>query len=376
MYKGIFGGLLLCIFSIGLVAEAATVMRTDEVVSVANDQSVAANFYAAGNVVTISGEMGGDVLVAGDTVTINGTVTDDVFAAGRSVSVNGEIGDDVRVIANDVVIDGTISGSLTVVGRQVKILSTATISGDVIVFVNDFIQDGTIGGQILGTITNARLNGVTTGDVNITTYNLTLGERAALAGQLSYISQQEYTRHPNASVAGSIARNDPVRPTTDLMGAWRVIAISIFMLLFGTLTLYVVLKRRVTYLATAVLSQPFWRSALIGFAVLVTTPFVISLLLVSMIGSLVGILVLILFIGLLIVSGMLLPVVTGALLATAVRQTMETAFLMWLLLAAVFLIAVLPLPVVGPIVGLTLLLITIGTVVRQAYFWVHRDTIS
>jgi len=374
MYKYVFFLAVIGVMAFATVTEAATVMRSGEVVSVANDQAVEANFYAWGSVITISGEMGGDVVIAGDTLTINGKVTDDVLAAGRTVSIGGEIGNDIRVAANDIVIDGTITGSVTVVGRQVKILSTATITGDVIIFATDLIHDGTIQGQLLGTIGRARINGPIVGDVSITTNILTVGERAEMGGALTYVSTRDYTRHPDATVAGAVVRNDPVLQT-NLGDAWRMLAIGIFMILFGTMTLFIVLRRRVMQFAPSVLALPFWRSALLGFGVLITTPFVISVLLVSVIGAPVGVLVLVLYSALLMVALLLLPVAAGSLLSVAVKQNMQKAFLLWLLIAAVFLIVVLPVPVAGPVLGLTLFLITLGTIVRQVYGWVQRDTV-
>ncbi len=356
-----------------LPVEAATVMRSGSAVSVANDQVVSANFYAWGNTVTVSGDMEGDVVVAGGTVTINGNVADDVLVLGGTVTVSGDVSDDVRILGGEVIIEGSVAGNVTVFGGRLKLLSNATIAGDVVIYANDAMLEGVIGGQVLGSINNLRINGTVTGAVDVTVTNVVLGDRAKLESSLVYVSQNDIVRATNASVVGEITRNDPPTQTSQ-QDMYRVVAMMFLMVLFGTLTTYLILRRRVTYFAEVITERPFWKAALVGFACLVTTPFVVAILMASVLGMLVAILILFMLIMLLIVTILLLPVTIGSLLALMLGRHMAEAFLLWVLAGVMTLVALTFLPFVGPLLLVTSIFMTLGTLVMLIARWLSKES--
>lgn len=371
----IFGFFALVLLLSAGSAEAGTVLRSGSAVSVANDQSVEDNFYAWGNSVTVSGDMAGDVVLAGGTVTVNGTVAHDVLTAGGTVTISGEIGDDVRIAAGDAIIDGNIVGNVTVFGGRVKILSTATIGGDVIIYGGDAILEGAIAGQVLGTVSTLRINGPVDGAVNVTVASLNLGERAVIGGNLVYVSQLELVRAADATIAGQITRNDPPVVGTQ-RDAYRVTAMVLLMVLFSTLSLYLVNRTRVMAFSRQVLEQPLWRSVLVGFAVLITTPFVVGLLIASVLGIFVGLVLFVFFILLLLLSVVMLPVTVGSLLAVISRNDITKMFLLWLIAGAGVLLILTPLMVVGPVMLLTFIFITLGTLTLNITKWLLRDNLA
>lgn len=363
-------------FGVGSVtAEASTVIRSGPVVSVANDQIVEENFYAWSNMVTISGEMAGDVVVAGGTVTVNGQVAHDILAAGGTVNISGEVGDDVRVVAGEVLIEGDIVGSLTVLGGSVKLLSDSTVAGDVVVYGGDVILEGVVEGQLLGTVNTLRLNGEIGGDIDISVDTLTLGDRAVLAGNLTYVSQTDLVRAANASISGQITRNDPVS-SVGLDDFLQFIAITAIMILFGTLTLFLVARQRVFFFSEKVLQQPLWLSVLIGMAVFITVPFIVGLLLISTLGALVGVVTFMLYGLLLLISVMLLPVTIGSLMATVFQAKMQKMFLLWIVAGTGVLMSFPFLSLVGLILFLTFLFISFGVLAQSIFFWLVRDSIK
>jgi len=372
MKQHIVAGLFL--FSIFAVpAEAATVMRSGPAVSVANDQVVAANFYAWGNTVTVSGDMGGDVVVAGGTVTINGIVAGDVLVAGGTVTISGDVADDVRILGGEVIIEGAISGNVSVFGGRLKLLSNATVAGDVVIYANDAMLEGVIGGQVLGSINKLRINGAVAGVVDVTTTNLVLGDRAKLQSTMTYVSQNDFIRATNASVEGEILRNDPPIQTTR-QDTYRLTAMIFLMILFGTLTCYLVFRRRVTHFAEVVTEGQFWKAALLGFACLVTVPFVVVILMASMLGVLVAVLILLMFILLLIGTILLLPVTIGALLSTIFKRHMSESFVLWILAGTMVLVALMIIPFIGPILLVTCILITFGTLITLIVRWLAIES--
>src|SRR3989344_5008966 len=152
-----FATLLVVILAIPSVALASSVMRTGEAVSVAADQAVEGDFYGLGNDVTVAGEVQGDLVV--------------------------------------------LAGTL-------KVLSTAKISGDILFFGTDAEISGEVGKSIFGTSERMRVEGVVSGDIDVKTGTLTLGERADITGMVKYASSNEIVRAQNARVAGQVIQNE------------------------------------------------------------------------------------------------------------------------------------------------------------------------
>jgi hypothetical protein len=363
--------LFLFLFSFS-TAEASTVLRSGSAVSVANDQAVEANFYAWGNSVSISGEMLGDVIVAGGTVTVNGSVEDDVFALGGTVSISGKINNDVRVIGGDVIIEGTILGNLSVVGGRVKLLSNAQVEGDVVLYATDVILEGEIKGKVMGTASTLRLNGVINNLVDVNVNSLTVGERAVISGGITYVSQSEIVRAMNATIKGDVVRNDPVHETSGI-GSIQSIIVIILMILFGTLSFYLIVKTKLLMFASKITQLQMWKPALIGIAVFISTPFMIGLLIASMLGTFVGVLLLLKLFTLALVTIVMLPIVFGSFLSFLFKYDMSEKFLLWTFAGALLLLILIVLPYIGMILISATFFITFGMLIQQILNWIIDD---
>src|SRR5476649_1675770 len=67
-------------------------------VTLAKGDNRTGTFYAAGQTVTVDGNVDGDVVCAGQSVIINGSVNGDVLCAGQEVTINGSVSGSVRVV--------------------------------------------------------------------------------------------------------------------------------------------------------------------------------------------------------------------------------------------------------------------------------------
>jgi hypothetical protein len=132
------------------------------------ESSVAGAAVLAAGRAEISGDVEGDVILAGGKVDLGGGVGDDLRAAGGDVQVTGfvidqaaiaggtvtigpgsaiggrtwiaagnlemagQIGDDLRVVAGTVVISGRVAGNVEVAAREIRVEPGAVIGGDLI----------------------------------------------------------------------------------------------------------------------------------------------------------------------------------------------------------------------------------------------------
>ncbi len=362
---------LACIITILLApvsVQAETVLRISDSVSLSDDQIVNGDFYGATGIsgaVSLSGTIAGDAVVVGGTVTTNGVIEGDLFALSGSSQVHASVTDDVRVIAGEVTIAEYVGGDVFVIAGRLEVLSTARIEGNVFFYGGDGEINGFVGGSIFGTSEYLRIDGPVGGDVEVVTaQSLVIGGRADIAGNISYSSNNELTRAQNAVVVGEIIStakfSDPISPQTAL--------IPFLMFAFVTLVMYILVRKHVHALVT-MNSRSFAQYGLIGLAAFFVLPPLIVLLFISLLGSLVGVVLLIAMLLLYVVALTLLAIFAGALINKLLVKSNDITLLSTL--AGIVLVEVVSLvPVLGPATLFGLFAVLVGFLLHKVYRFV------
>ncbi len=340
---------------------ADTVIRTGETVSIDSDQRVDGDFYSAASILNLSGEVTEDMSVVGGKITLNGNVGKDALLLGGSVDVHGSVGDDLRIVGGDVILAEPVTGDVFVIARSITILDTASIGGDLVVYGADVEVSGSVGGDIMGNVETLRIDAPVKGAIDITVLQLTVGDRADVAGTLRYVSTEALTRSPNAKISGEITRNDPVEDKTNLPGAKSVL-ISVLMVLFSALVLYLVARKTLTAIVDRALVRGI-RPVATGFITLFAAPVIIVILTVSVLGTLVGITALAAYLFAVLLAAVSTAAVLGQLIVKLYKKELSplSPLALCIGVAAMTLLAVLP--VVGPIALVALFMITLGALV-------------
>ena len=192
---------------------------------------------------------------------------------------------------------------------------------------------------------------------------LTLGEKAAIEGSVLYSSRNLITQALGASIAGDLLRNDPVAGSVDNESLFNALTPAL-MILFATLAWY--LLSRKTLSAVAIRPQTHsLRSVLAGSAVVFLTPLLISLLLLSMIGALVGIVLFLFYLLVLILSVAASTAIMGRFAFQLFRAESELA-LPAVLLGAVLTTFCFYLPLIGGLILISVYVLAVGSIVDQA----------
>lgn len=359
----IFSAVLLLACGVTLTAEARSVVRFGEDITVADKQEAEGDFYGIGSVANISGTVAGDAHVVAGRVSIRGSVASDTLAIGVVTTVDGEVGDDLRVIGDDVTIAGHVHGDLLVIARTLTILKEAKVDGDVIFFGQNGTISGEIGNDVFGRVTALRLDGKVAGAVEVSVGDLTLGDKASIAGTIQYESDEEIVRAPNATVAGEIIRQDPpaVPQTTAMRGIFSIFAT----LIFATGVWYLLLRRSLEVIGSRSVQRPL-RAGLIGLSVLFSVPFLVGALFLSQLGIFAGVLLLVFYIFSLGVSAIAAVAVVGESIRTWVAPKMAFG-VWWLLAGALVLTSLLALPPLFLVIPLAALLIALGAFCEYLY---------
>jgi cytoskeletal protein CcmA (bactofilin family) len=359
-----FEVLIACAFMLAVpftALEAETVLRTGETVSVSEEQSVVGDFYVAAGISTISGKVEGDLLAVAGKTTINGEVTGDVLILGGNVDVHGTVGDDVRVVGGEVIIAEPVAGDIFVFGGTVQILSTASVGGDVLIYGANVEIAGTVAGDVLGSYKNLRLAGAVGGDVSVTAETLSLGDSAVVTGNLTYVSETLVNRSANAQVNGNVVRNDAPVGEEVKQGVqhWLV---PILILVFTTLVWFLFSRKTLQKAVDTALSyKP--RPLLMGISTIILLPIVSLILFVTVLGSLLGLVLLLSYITLIALSVIATPAVLGQLVMKIFNQSVVEMTLVSIGAGILLLILSFLIPLLGFLVVIATLVVTFGALV-------------
>lgn len=211
---------------------------------------------AAGNSLTLGGEVAQDIQAAGFSVDVEATAAGDLFVAGATVTVRANVGED-----------------LSAAGFTVRTSPSAVISGNARLAGGTVTIEGPVRGALTVAAGEVILNAPISGDAWITAQSISFGADAAVAGEFRYatpdeISIPERVVAPERVVFERLDRSEmlraaretweqaeyPVLPTAMSLFAGFVVTLAFFILLGATFLAFA--PRQVQRLRVATLAQP------------------------------------------------------------------------------------------------------------------------
>ncbi len=340
--------------------EAETVLRSGDMISIGQDQLIEGDLYTAANIINISGQVEEDLLAAGAEVNINGQIGEDVLIIGGDVDIHGTVGDDLRVLGGTVILAEPVLGDVFVIGGTVQVLPTASITGDLAVIGGSVDIAGPVEGRVLGWVETLRIDSDVHGDVDVTAAELTLGDKANIAGNVKYVSHTQLVRSQSATVGGDVVRNDPVVEET--YDSPLSVALPLLVLIFSVALWYLLSRRLLQRVVNRALI-PQIRISLIGGLGFILAPFAISILLVSMLGSLVGMIMLALYFLFAVAAIIAMPAVLGQFVFIVSKNETSPVSLLTLMVGVLLVGLCLFVPILGPIIIIGFFVLTFGALV-------------
>lgn len=343
---------------------AGPVVRAGETISIDGTQVVDGDLYVAGSNVSISGKSNQDAFVVGMEVTINNSTEHDLTLISGTAQIHGDVGDDLRVLGGSVVIASHVKGDVVVMGGSLDILSTASIDGDVLFWGTNMTIEAPIKGNIHGNAENVRINGLVEGGVDFTaSQSLVLGDKADIQGDVSYRSGSEITRAQGAVVSGVVQKVGEVDVVTQ--SHYNSDILFFIMVLFAAFIVYVLAPSIVQRFVRDT-DDHLGMHGLIGLGVLIATPFISVLLMISIVGFIAGIALLIAYVSLVSISGILGVIGLGKFIQVLLFKNKEVWFLTPIL--GVVTCALLSfVPVIGGLTLLGIVSISLGILVQRGY---------
>lgn len=297
MFRTFFIYLVLLISSFFLLVSTtyAAQMESGETVVLSKDVVIEDNYFVAGETVTISGTILGDLYVAGGTVNIEGVVEGDLYIAGGRVDIRGSVGEDVIVAGGQISISGDVIDDVTAVGGSIAIADSAVIGDSVVAAGGDITIFSPIPGSATFAAGNVEIANTIEGDVVAAVGNLTLTPNGSITGDVTYYSENEINIPQDATVSGDILRKEPPQykekmeqDVEDVKNTARgaSMTLKIINLISALLVGFLVIHFFPKYVGhvTARVSGSPWQSVGVGLLFLFILPIVIILLFVTVIG--------------------------------------------------------------------------------------------
>lgn len=249
---------------------------------IGEDVVQAEDVYVAASTATIDGVVDGDLVIATGSLSIGGTVTGDVLVAARgTVSITGTIEGSLRGIARRVVVDGGVDHDVAIVAGGIDI--GGGVGRDVIGFGATTTIDGRVGRDVLGRYWSLDVEGAVGRDVEVTVDRITLGEPAAVDGDVVYQAGRDVQVVQGATVDGQVIEIPAGMPFFASVVLQVALLLGFIGYLVGGIAILWLFKRT-SHAAVATAAAAPLRSLGIGATAIVAIPAAVLVLAATLVG--------------------------------------------------------------------------------------------
>lgn len=327
------------------------------------------DLYVAGGEIQVDAVVEGDVTAAGGDVVVERVVKGDVIAAGGTVTISAEVWDDIRAAGGDVTVSGSVGDDAILAGGSVRLLSGSSVGGRAWLAGGDLEVAGGITKELKAAGGRITISGEIDGDVELRAESISILPSARISGNFKYSSPNAADIAEGAQILGQVTREPYEEERFGPLGGIAGSAVFFVSLALAGIVLYLLFPRFSVAAATIIREAPL-KSLGLGLALLVTAPFAVLLLMVSVIG-----IPLALVLAALYCVALLVGFLTAALFVGDAgfrllqrKEEMSRGERLLSLAGALLLIFILKLiPIVGGVVVFALLLFGLGALTLQTY---------
>jgi hypothetical protein len=278
-----------------LVPQPVPVVAQSSASSVVREGPIDHDVYLGGSSVALRGPVDGDAVLAGGQVATDGEISGSVLAAGGTVDIRGTVKRSVRIAGGDVTAAAQVGRDLTAAGGTVTLSRDSHVTGDVWIAAAHAAVNGAIGKNLDVIGANIAISGTIEGDAHLRGRWITIGPNAVIHGHLSYESDTEASIASGAHIDGGVTRGDWETPrqagaVMTVVGYAAKIVLAIALLAAGLL--FILVFPGYSLNAARLIGLRPLASLGLGFALLIATPVAVIIAMVSMLGAILGLVVL------------------------------------------------------------------------------------
>lgn len=353
---------LICVLVLPITALAANI-QSDKSLNITEQQK---NSYLFGSTVNVRAETKGDLTVFANDIFVDEKVERNIIAGGTTVRINAPIEQNAKIFAATANFDEKVGEDLIVFSGNFTSAKDSYIGDDLIVFGGSVTLNGTVGKNTKIYASDVVLNGKFSSDVEIKAEKITVSEDTEISGKLKYFSKNTANISSNAKI-GEIEFNEQnykfIFGEKDGATIFSNFVISLLGLIILTLIISALLPKFSTE-STTIAYEQSGKSALLGFAYIVLTPFAIGLLMITLIGASAAFALMSVYIASFFAAGAIAIMLTGNLIMGIVKKPSKkmtwimvtTGSLLYLLIGLI--------PVFGWFIKLALVIISMGAIIQ------------
>lgn len=366
---------IVAIFTLLLVlspAANASDFRSGDRLVIAKDQVINDDLYFAGSSITVDGTINGDLIAAGGEIRVSGTVNGSLLAAGGSITVTGSVTDDIRAAGGNIIIDGSAGDNILVFGGNLALGKNARVNRDLTVGAGSAAIDGTVNGNLNGGASNMELDGSVAGNVTVNIDDrLRVLPGAKIGGNL------EYTSPRPAEISGTVSgktlyTQSPERRERSFLSGLAGEVLSYLWLLLVGIVFLIAAPGMTQRIADSVPIDTL-KKALWGILLLIVTPILAVILLITVIGIPLGLILLAIYIIAVYVSRIFVGLWVGQYaLRRLNKETSHKALSLAIGLLIVFI--GINLPLLGTFIHFVIIVIGLGALVLTGYELYRRSS--
>jgi cytoskeletal protein CcmA (bactofilin family) len=318
------------------------------------DKSVDGDLFVFANYIRIEGKVTGEVFLMGEDITVSGEVAGDAFILGENVKLDGRFLTDSRVLGNTVNLPGTFDGEVSVAGRKVDI-------------------SGTVGGVTDAAGEAVSVSGTFSDTVNLHGRNVTLIGSASFAKDVNY-SAETFNKDDSVVVAGKLNRiigKETGHKEREIGSVW-IVLVFWFVTLCGIIIVGLIVNKifpDFTARSVSMITAEPLKSIGTGVLLLVLSPIVLVVLIITLVGIPLAILWFIfLSVGLYLGKLFVAATLGGLIISRFFKE--EAPFWTRLIVGAVVVYLLLAIPIVGFFLALIVYCLGVGALF--GLFWAER----
>lgn len=347
--KKILISLAFTILLVPAVVLGAT-FQSNNTTNIEKSEVIKDDLYISSAETNIKGTIEGDLYIMAGQVNVDGEVAGDLNILGGTVSVNGKVGDDLRAAGGTVEIGGKVDDDLFIATGQCQLKPSSVIDGEVYIGAGSLV----IAGQ--------------TESIKAGIGNLTVKRSGTIKGDLIYQSQNQAEIAPEADINGEVnfkqTQQEKKTATT-----FRLVYGFLSSVLVGVLLIYLLSSFIEDTLKDCL--PKVGLSILWGMGILIITPILAIILLMTIIGTPLSIGLMLVYPILLYLGKIIGMIGLGFWLIGKFKSETELDWLAVILGAFIFYLLGL-VAIVGPALQFTIQIIGLGLFISQGIKEVKR----
>ena len=267
---------------------SAAEFRHEERLTIAKDEVIHSDLFAAGGRIRVEGTIEGDLVVAGGDVEISGHVLGDVISSSGTLRIPGHVDGNIRSYAGNLTLKGTVGRNVMIFGGDVNIDRDAKIGGSLTSFTGHESIDGHVKRDVLAMGGQITITGAIGGSAKIRSGELIIDSSAEVGGPIDFKGDKAPQVSPQAKLASPVhfeklKHGDDYR--TVHYYVWQIIWAAAF-ILFG-LVLFAAMPN---FSQDAVKSaEQYGAAAGLGVLVLFGVPIAACIACITVVGIFIGI---------------------------------------------------------------------------------------